>query len=84
MLANTHASEFVDGVKEQGNLVWPQLTGRPESISRIRFPVRKDFYNGFVTEITLRRHATTRFQEGDLSNEAIVKVLPDWEAYARD
>jgi hypothetical protein len=33
-----------------------------ESISRIRFPVRKDFYNGFVTEITLRRHATTRFQ----------------------
>ncbi|OQE24082.1 hypothetical protein PENFLA_c010G03015 [Penicillium flavigenum] len=33
-----------------------------ESISRIRFPVRKDFYNGFVTEITLRRHAITRFQ----------------------
>ncbi|CAP85702.1 Pc20g03730 [Penicillium rubens Wisconsin 54-1255] len=33
-----------------------------ESISRIRFPVRKDFHNGFVTEITLRRHATTRFQ----------------------
>jgi hypothetical protein len=31
-LANTHASEFVDGVKEQGNLVWPQLTGRPAKL----------------------------------------------------
>ncbi|KAJ5425960.1 hypothetical protein N7465_001030 [Penicillium sp. CMV-2018d] len=33
-----------------------------ESISRVDFPVRKDFHTGFVTEIILRRHSTPRFK----------------------
>lgn len=33
-----------------------------ESISRVDFPVRKDFHTGFVTEIILRHHSTSRFK----------------------
>lgn len=33
-----------------------------EAISRVGFPVRNDFYTGFVTEIILRRHPTPRFK----------------------
>lgn len=33
-----------------------------ESISRVDFPVRKDFHTGFVTEIVLRHHSTPRFK----------------------
>lgn len=33
-----------------------------ESISRVDFPVRKDFHTGFVTEIMLRHHSTPHFK----------------------
>lgn len=33
-----------------------------ESISRVDFPVRKDFHAGFVTEIVLRHQSTPRFK----------------------
>ncbi|CAI7630471.1 unnamed protein product [Penicillium crustosum] len=33
-----------------------------ESISRVDFPVRKDFHTGFVTEVVLRHQSTPRFK----------------------